>query len=784
GTVVDGSHTPQAATSLYSFTGAAGQRLFLDVIAGQNEYRLLAPDGTQIVGSSDADRGAIILPVGGSYVLLVEGRYESAGASPFSFNLRPVTETPRALTIGTTTTGSIAGAGDGTSFTFTLDAPRSLIFDALATAGTLANGYSLTWTLSGPRGVEAGNRFLYSDSGYLGGSPLLALAAGTYSLRFAADGDATGSFDFSLLDIAAATPITPGTPVTGTLAPGSATQMYRFEASAGDPFFFDAQGNSGYYPTWRLLDPYGNQIFFTDLSTDRDTTVLRYAGTYTLLVEGRPESRDGTDTFTFTVVPNPVQTPIRLTDLEGVPGPDLQVQDLQVTAAGGIRSGGAITIAWTDANAGTRETGAGWQDRVLIRRADTNEILVNTLVAAPANLAAANGLPRSLTVTLPDGNRGAGELVVTITADVANAIEEQGAGGTAETNNSATTIVTAALAPYADLAIAGLGVSPPAGWREGDDVTVFWTTRNDGTLAAASAAERLIIRNEITNTIVYSGNLALSGLIAGGTEARSLVVSWPGGSSSTGRFVFTVEADFGNAVFEANAAGTAEANNAAAVTLASAPELRVVNLRVTTDDVHSGGPLAIAWETRNDGNAATPVAWQDRVRVVNLDTGAVLYDAAIGDAAGLGALAPGAERGRAASLTLPQGAAGAGRLAVTVTADQTPAGLNAIIETNEGDNLAALEVTAALSLYADLAPTAIVVPATARGGSLATFGWTVSNLGGVDTDITGWSDRVVLSTDTVLGNGDDVVLANVARAGVLAAGASYVAEASVLLPER
>jgi hypothetical protein len=42
-------------------------------------------------------------------------------------------------------------------------------------------------------------------------------------------------------------------------------------------------------------------------------------------------------------------------DLEGVPGPDLRVQGLTVTASGGIRSGGTMTVAWTPpARAGPR----------------------------------------------------------------------------------------------------------------------------------------------------------------------------------------------------------------------------------------------------------------------------------------------------------------------------------------------------------------------------------------------------------------------------------------------
>ncbi len=40
-------------------------------------------------------------------------------------------------------------------------------------------------------------------------------------------------------DLASATPLTPGTPVTNTLSPASAESLYRFTASAGARFYFE-----------------------------------------------------------------------------------------------------------------------------------------------------------------------------------------------------------------------------------------------------------------------------------------------------------------------------------------------------------------------------------------------------------------------------------------------------------------------------------------------------------------------------------------------------------------
>src|SRR5205085_2417700 len=111
------------------------------------------------------------------------------------------------------------------------------------------------------------------------------LPAGDYVLTVDGTGDATGDYQLRLLDLASAPPLTPGTPVSGTLEPGNETDLYRFDASAGDHFFFDAQA-APYGDVWRLIDPDGAIVFSRDLSSDVDALTLGLAGTYVLAVEG------------------------------------------------------------------------------------------------------------------------------------------------------------------------------------------------------------------------------------------------------------------------------------------------------------------------------------------------------------------------------------------------------------------------------------------------------------------------------------------------------------------
>jgi hypothetical protein len=152
----------------------------------------------------------------------------------------------------------------------------------------------LYWTLTGPRGTEGSARNFFNSDGLsygnsFGGSsdPVLNLIAGNYTLAVYSTTDHTGSYSFRLSDLASATPITPGTPLSASLNPGNSTNLYQFSANAGDPFYFDVLSGGGSPNTWRLIDPYGQQLFYNYFSTQYSGPVtMPSTGTYTLLFEG------------------------------------------------------------------------------------------------------------------------------------------------------------------------------------------------------------------------------------------------------------------------------------------------------------------------------------------------------------------------------------------------------------------------------------------------------------------------------------------------------------------
>jgi RHS repeat-associated protein len=299
GTPVSGSFSPANETDLYQFNAAAGDRFFFDVQARSGgpsaSWRLIDPDGHVVFnstfGSTFADVDVQTLARPGRYTLLLEGGIGDTGAATYTVNVQPAPIHTAPLTLGSTVSGSIATAGAQDRYTFTLASAGLLYFDSLT------NNQNLTWSLTGPAGTVVNNRLFTIDSGT--NNPPLNLVAGDYALTVDLPGDQTGPYSFRLWDLAQATPLTPGTPISGALSPANETDLYRFTAAAGDRFFFDAQAPAS--ATWRLIDPYGNSLFNASFF-DVGPLTLAQPGSYTLLVEGQI-SATGTVNYAFTVQP-------------------------------------------------------------------------------------------------------------------------------------------------------------------------------------------------------------------------------------------------------------------------------------------------------------------------------------------------------------------------------------------------------------------------------------------------------------------------------------------------
>ena len=483
---------------------------------------------------------------------------------------------------------------------------------------------------------------------------------------------------------------------------------------------------------------------------------------------------------------------------------DLQVTGLGVEPSTPL-SGRDLTVRWTDSNNGSGSTHHSWWDRVRIQNLTTGQTLVEVDVFFDRNvqgdIAAGTGLDRSFTYRLPNGTAGVGQLLVTVIGDIYNYLPEYNGGIAADANNMASITVESVLAAAPDLEVIGLAVSP-AGPRSGDTLTITWSDVNNGSAAVTTNwRDRIVVRNLASGQTLLDTTLvrdvALEGpLKIGESRARQFSLVLPEGNAGTGELEITVITDSTNAIFELNTSGTAETNNTATVsvtaTLGDYPDLQAVGLAIETGaSLQSGAELTIRWNDVNSGNAAVATGWWDFVTLVNTTTGATLLSTSLfydPNAPGNAPLAPGQQLVRQTQLTLPHGVAGAGNLAVSVRVDSYFGGGGSIVEfntagTGEANNTAALAATSALAAYADLVAVALVAPNSPVTGNPAVFDVivTVENQG--NGAISGaWTDRIFMSTDNIIGNGDDVLLAAFAESGPLAGGTGYTRTRSVTLP--
>ena len=156
--------------------------------------------------------------------------------------------------------------------------------NALVYFDSLASNNSAAWSLGGPGGTAVSSRQFTNSDGSSIANPVLALPAGNYTLTVASlFGQAAGAYTFRLSDLAVATPLTPGSPVSGTLNPRNSTNAYRFSAAAGQSLYFArlSAGGGAFGDSWRLIDPYGNSLFSTSFDNDAGRLTLSAAGNYT-----------------------------------------------------------------------------------------------------------------------------------------------------------------------------------------------------------------------------------------------------------------------------------------------------------------------------------------------------------------------------------------------------------------------------------------------------------------------------------------------------------------------
>ncbi|MEP1075191.1 putative Ig domain-containing protein [Leptolyngbya sp. PL-A3] len=283
--------TTTQETHLYRFAGEAGQRIYFDrqIGASGNSYTLYSPAGQPLFSQSlTTDYELTALPTNGEYVLAVTGGDTSDGN--YRFNLASSENANNGYTLGSVVQSGIGAAGETDYYRFTGQPGQLLWLDFLSVTDS-----NLTVQLETPSGQRLGwpnfPLFLpsYNSSGGVG-LPILQ-EAGTYTLIFDGQGDATGEYGFRLLDLASAPQLSLDTQFSGVFGPsGREALTYRFTANAGERLYFDTTFNGpfGSDYTYSLYDSLGSPIVSSNvLVWDLElSSPLQRNGEYYLVISG------------------------------------------------------------------------------------------------------------------------------------------------------------------------------------------------------------------------------------------------------------------------------------------------------------------------------------------------------------------------------------------------------------------------------------------------------------------------------------------------------------------
>jgi hypothetical protein len=281
-TVVNGTLSPGFATAIYRFNGTNGQRLFFDSQASSGSgagWTLYGPNNTSLNGSGSIQVDfQHTLPLDGTYLLVLADNV--ASTVPYSFqavNYRLLTNN---LVLGNTVSNVLSRPGEQHIYQFTGTAGQRVFYDALD--GDFDN---IRVALVNPGGsIVSVNGNSDNDVG-----PFTLAESGQYALVVYGSGDTVGNYTFRLLDAAAQPALPFDTAVNGTLNPGFAAAIYRFNGTNGQRLFFDSQASSS-GAGWTLYGPNNTALNGSGSIQSDFQHALTLDGTYLLVLAGNAAS--------------------------------------------------------------------------------------------------------------------------------------------------------------------------------------------------------------------------------------------------------------------------------------------------------------------------------------------------------------------------------------------------------------------------------------------------------------------------------------------------------------
>ncbi|MFO7906867.1 MAG: CARDB domain-containing protein [Planctomycetota bacterium] len=349
--------------------------------------------------------------------------------------------------------------------------------------------------------------------------------------------------------------------------------------------------------------------------------------------------------------------------------------------------------------------------------------------------------------------------------------------------------LTAAEPQFPDLVITS--VSSPTVGQSGGMITVDWTVLNDGVTATPGATwyDRIIL--SLNDTYGDADDISLAdvqhvGALEPGEEySVSTTFQIPLGLNDDYRILVITDAVFEVDEFDKEDNNVTVSQTVLAVSPPDFGDLRISNVAAAATGV-GDHRATISWRVDNtgpnptgDGTPGSTVdRWHDRVILSPNDIFGDGDDREIALVEHVGVLNLGEGYDAVSSVNLPGSLSGDYYVFVEVNVD------DAVYEfENQAANVARSATTSQFisQPYADLAVTSFDAPLTANFRGTLNLGWTVENTNNAVADAPdeSWNDIVVLSSNDILGDGDDQQIASHSHSGGLAIGDEYLVELDV-----
>src|SRR6185503_17784310 len=302
-------------------------------------------------------------------------------------------------------------------------------------------------------------------------------------------------------------------------------------------------------------------------------------------------------------------------------------------------------------------------------------------------------------------------------------------------------------------------------------VSVTYTSTNAGGATARGPWRDTVYLDTGTGRVQVATVDVTADLAAGASIGRSVTFNIT--AVSEGDFHFVVKTDVNDQVYERAAENNNQTAAAATVNIAK-PDL-VVTQVTGPATANSGDIIHVAWQVTNNGNRASG-QWTDRL-ILSRDGTTV--DAVLATVTRNGPVEANASYNAFADVELPLGASGAYFFVVATNFND---GLSERDTTNN-KNSASTNVT--LSPYADLTVGNVTGPDLVVGDpGRIDVSWAVTNQGTGAGRTSTWTDRVILSENDVVGDGDDRIIGSFVHSGSLGASQSYTRTENIFLPNQ